>query len=348
MEKLKYFTLFILPITVYISFISTGIWTFLPVFVFFMFVPLLELVLPVSAKNKSEEELNEAINDPFYSNLLYLQVLVQWGFIVYFLVLAQDFSLDSDSIGKTISMGIMCGVVGINLGHELGHRLNRWEQFLGELLLLSSLENHFLPYHNRGHHTDVATPKDPATAREGEALYVFWFRSHFGSYFAAWKIEAQRMKISKKNIFSLHNKMIVYTLASLLLILGIYVILDIKSVLFFLAAAIFGILLLETVNYIEHYSLLRKQREDGSYERVRRTHSWNSNHPIGRLILFELSRHSDHHYKPDKHYQILESHEESPQMPTGYPGMMVLSLFPPLFFSVMRKHKVKLNSLLNS
>jgi alkane 1-monooxygenase len=96
--------------------------------------------------------------------------------------------------------------------------------------------------------------------------------------------------------------------------------------------------LLETVNYIEHYALMRKINEKGRYERVRHSHSWNSDHQIGRLMLFNLSRHSDHHYKASKKYQVLESLEDSPQMPTGYPGMMVLALLPPVWFGLMNPH----------
>jgi alkane 1-monooxygenase len=135
--------------------------------------------------------------------------------------------------------------------------------------------------------------------------------------------------------------MVVYTFAQLSVCLIIYLIFGLKGLLYFLIVATLGILLLETVNYIEHYGLLRKKRENGTYERVRRIHSWNSNHIVGRVLLFELSRHSDHHYKPDRPYQILESHDESPIMPTGYPGMMVLALIPPLFFIVMNKRVEK-------
>jgi alkane 1-monooxygenase len=110
-----------------------------------------------------------------------------------------------------------------------------------------------------------------------------------------------------------------------------------KTLICFLIAALIGIILLETVNYVEHYGLLRSKSEDGKYEKVLHTHSWNSNHLIGRVMLFELSRHSDHHYKASKPYQLLNHWNESPQMPTGYPGMMILSLIPPLWFNVMNK-----------
>jgi alkane 1-monooxygenase len=201
--------------------------------------------------------------------------------------------------------------------------------------LLSSLENHFLPYHNRGHHTNVGTPSDPATARKNELVYLFWFRSQIGSYFQAWQIEQTRMQIMGKAKFSFANKMMIYSLCHLLLLVIIWQIFDLTALLAFLAAALIGILLLETVNYIEHYGLKRQLNENGRYELVKRKHSWNSNHILGRLILFELSRHSEHHYKPDKPYQLLHSDPEAPTMPTGYPGMMLLSFVPPLFFRVM-------------
>ena len=106
---------------------------------------------------------------------------------------------------------------------------------------------------------------------------------------------------------------------------------------YYLAAALMGILLLETVNYIEHYGLSRRQISAGKYERALPEHSWNSNHVIGRLMLFELSRHSDHHYLASRKYQILRHHANAPQMPTGYPGMMLLSLIPPAWFYVMNR-----------
>jgi alkane 1-monooxygenase len=110
----------------------------------------------------------------------------------------------------------------------------------------------------------------------------------------------------------------------------------------FIGAAIFGFLTLETVNYIEHYGLSRKKNEFGAWEKTLPIHSWNSNHPVGRILLFELTRHSDHHYIANRPYQVLRHFDESPQMPTGYPGMMVMSLFPPVWFWVMGKELKKL------
>ena len=135
--------------------------------------------------------------------------------------------------------------------------------------------------------------------------------------------------------------MLIYSIVQLTVCAVVVLFFQLSGLLFFLIAATIGILLLETVNYIEHYGLLRKKRENGTYDRVRRIHSWNSNHVLGRVVLFELSRHSDHHYKPDRPYQLLESREESPIMPSGYPGMMLLSFIPPLFFAVMNKRIIE-------
>jgi alkane 1-monooxygenase len=338
MKKLKYLTILLLPITVAVSFTNEGWLVHLPVIVFFVLIPILELLFPSDNKNLEEKEKLLAEKDPFYNLLLYLMVPLQVAYLFWFLKL--ESIATSDSVGRALSMGIMCGVIGINVGHELGHRLNRFEQFLGEILLLTSLENHFLPYHNRGHHTNVGTPSDPATARRNEPLYFFWIRSHFGSYFQAWKIEIQRMRIMKKFIFSFSNRMVCYNLTQLLLCVSIYYFFGSHVLIQFLIVAGIGILLLETVNYIEHYGLMRKQRENGTYESVKRMHSWNANNVFGRVVLFELTRHSDHHFKADRPYQLLESHEESPIMPTGYPGMMLLSFIPPLFFRVMNKRIV--------
>ena len=136
--------------------------------------------------------------------------------------------------------------------------------------------------------------------------------------------------------------MILFQLIQLILIFSIYYLFGINILMYFIISALIGILVLETVNYIEHYGLQRKIKGDGKYERIQPYHSWNSNHPLGRLMLFELSRHSDHHYNSFRKYQILRNHDKSPEMPTGYPGMMILALIPPLWFLVMNK-RVKQN-----
>jgi len=338
MKKLKYLFVFILPLGVYLAFNRDGWGTFSPIIFTFVLIPFVEVFLKPNHKNFDQETMLMEKNSRFYDWILYFSVPIQILMLSSFLFVMDLTPIFSISyFGKIFSMGLLCGVLGINIGHELGHRSSKWDQFLGEILLLTSLNTHFLPYHNEGHHREVATPDDAATAKKDQSLFSFWITSHFGSYVKAWKIENNRMKRSGKSMFSLSNKMIVYSIANLILVFGIYYYFNFKVLLAFILAAVIGILMLETVNYIEHYGLLRHKNESGRYERVKHWHSWNSDHQIGRLMLFNLSRHSDHHYKASKKYQVLESLPESPQMPTGYPGMMVLALIPPLWFSIMNK-----------
>jgi len=345
LKRIKYFLVYLLPITVYISFTSKGILTFLPVFVFFGLVPFLEFFFKANAENFDKETAQFEKENTLYSWILYLTIPVQILMLLFFFKIIQEPNLTFiDYTGRVFSMGLMCGVLGINVGHELGHRLNKTERFLGEILLLSSLNTHFLPYHNGGHHLNVATHKDAATARKNEPLYLFWIRSHFTSYTQAWQLENKRLVNNDTSQFSLQNKMLQYSIANIIVLGCIYFFYGWFVLLVFILAAIIGILLLETINYIEHYGLLRKKNEKGRYERVKHIHSWNSDHVIGKLMLFNLSRHSDHHYNGSKPYQILKSLPESPQMPTGYPGMMLLSLIPPLWFRFMNPKISKLNN----
>lgn len=340
MKKWTYLFVYLLPITVYASFNLSGFYTFLPIVIFYGLVPLLDLIIP--ANHYNAPNLDDRKGSKYFDIVLYLAVPVQVGFLVYFFNVISMPHSNLEYIGMTLSMGLMCGVFGINIAHELGHRNSWYEKLMAEILLLTSLEMHFLPYHNNGHHHHVATPNDPATAKRSEPIYFFWFRSQIGSYIEAWKLENKRMRQKGNTIFSIHNKALTYTVIQFALLILIFVVLGTSTCLLFIAAAVFGILLLESVNYIEHYGLTRKKNNQGRYERVMHHHSWNSDHPLGRAMLFELSRHSDHHYKASKKYQTLISLPDNPQMPTGYPGMMLFSLLPPLFIHVMNK---RLNSL---
>ena len=336
MKKWSYYGVYFLPIIVVLSFNLDGVFKFLPIFVFYGLLPLFELL--IGPHHKNPDNIAVRAKDKVFNIPLYLAVPVQYGVLMYFLYQLSHFSFStSEYVGMTLSMGLMCGVFGINIAHELGHRNKRFETLLAEMLLLTSLEMHFMPYHNNGHHFNVATPNDPATARRGEPVYIFWFRSQIGSYFQAWALEKRRLSKKGKNWLSFSNKVLVYTIVQLLFIASVYFYYGAIVTGFYIAAALFGILLLETVNYIEHYGLLREMKENGRYEKVRHRHSWNSDHPLGRMMLFELSRHSDHHYKASKKYQTLQSFPDSPQMPTGYMGMMLFSLVPPLWYMIMNK-----------
>ena len=336
LRAFKYFS----PLIVYIgslySFTSYGIICFAPLIYAWIAIPGLELFLKPDSSNLSEAEEEVARSSKLYDYVLYLIVLLQLPTLFFFLFSMQDPTLTvADKIGRIGTMGLLCGTFGINVGHELGHRIKPFEQILAQISLLSSLYMHFNIEHNKGHHKNVATPEDPSSARLGEPLYAFFFRTIVLSYESAWKISLKEIQKRGKPFFSFYNEMLVFQMIQILFVLVVLIIFGWKTTLYFFAAAFIGILLLETVNYIEHYGLQRKPLADGKYERALPQHSWNSNHVIGRITLFELSRHSDHHYLASRKYQLLRHHEAAPQMPTGYPGMMMLSLIPPAWYYVM-------------
>ena len=301
----------------------------------FLLIPILELFFRPNSSNLSSAEEEMAKEDKSYDMVLYLLVPVIFFLLWEFLISMREALTFSDRLGRILSMGLICGGFGINVAHELGHRNNKFEQFLSKTLLLSSLYMHFFIEHNRGHHKRVSTKEDPSSARYGENIFSFWIRSVFTGYISAWNIEFLRLKRLNKFKFSLENEMLRFQIIQVLFVSSIYFVFGTQITIYFLFTAVMGFLLLETVNYIEHYGLQRKININGKYERVQPFHSWNSNHPIGRIMLFELSRHSDHHFNASRKYQILKNHENSPEMPTGYPGMMILSLFPPLWFYVL-------------
>ncbi|RYZ21700.1 MAG: alkane 1-monooxygenase [Chitinophagaceae bacterium] len=317
------------------SFLGSGFVVFLPLLYAWVVIPVLELLLPADAGNLSAAEEELAQRNRTYDWLLYLVVPLQWAALVLFLFQAGQPQAASDLLGKTAVMGLLCGTFGINVGHELGHRTGRAEQWMAKALLLTSLYMHFFIEHNKGHHKRVATPEDPSSARYGEPVYAFWLRSIAGSLASAGHIAAADARKRGYKAFSLRNELVRFGLIEAALLLAIGLLFGLKVLGLFCAAALLGILLLETVNYIEHYGLQRKATGEGRYERALPAHSWNSNHVIGRVMLFELSRHSDHHYLASRKYQVLRHHEGAPQLPTGYPGMMILSLLPPAWYAVM-------------
>jgi alkane 1-monooxygenase len=334
----KYASPFIIYIGAFRAFSVTGWEIWLPLIYAWVAIPLIELMLkPVAGNmNAAEEEMAKA--DKTYDILLYIIVLLQYAALYRFLYcMSHDTMTWVDIVGRIWVMGLLCGTFGINVGHELGHRVNVFEQTLAKMLLLTSQYMHFYIEHNKGHHKRVATPEDPSSARFGEPVYTFYFRTIIFSYFSAWGIANKEVKKKGKPVFSLYNEMIRFTLIQISFVAMVFLFFGWLVTLYYLAAAIIGMALLETVNYIEHYGLQRKFLGDGKYERTMPEHSWNSDHVIGRLMLFELSRHSDHHYLASRKYQILRHHENSPQMPTGYPGMMMLALIPPAWFYVMNR-----------
>lgn len=336
MKYVKYFSAYVIPGVVALSLFLKGWWSFFAIAFIYILIPLVELLFTGSQKNMSKAEEEVSAQDSVYDYILYGLIPVQFLLVAYFLFEIGNPTLEiHEIIGMIASMGTSLGV-SINIAHELGHRKNKFEKLLCKITLMGTLYMHFYIEHNRGHHNRVATEEDPASSRYGENLYFFYIRTVYNSYFSAWDLERQRLSKSNKNFWSWENEMIRFHVIQFIYVLAIFLTFGLIITIYFLCAAMVGILLLETVNYVEHYGLQRK-KVGKRYERTMPIHSWNSNHPLGRMILLELSRHSDHHYQANRKYQVLRHFDDSPQMPTGYPGMILLALFPPLWFMVMNK-----------
>lgn len=335
---MKYLGAYLVPFGALLGLYRQGLWVWSVVGIAFVLLPLLELVLPFSKANPPAEEEEILKRRRFFDILLYLHVPLIYGILFYYLYkVRHDAFNTAERVGATLSVGVVLGAMGINIAHELGHRSRAFEKVLAKLLLLPNNYMHFIIEHNRGHHKNVSTPLDPASSRYNENLFHFWLRSVSTSYLSAWHLE--RIKLQRKGsvFWSLKNEMIRFALFQLAFAAFIALLFGAKALLFYLLVSLIGILLLETVNYIEHYGLQRRLLPEGIYETVKPTHSWNSSHELGRIFLFELTRHSDHHFKANRKYQVLRHFDESPQLPAGYPGSMLLALVPPLWFYVMNR-----------
>ncbi len=340
LKPLIYLFGYSVPLAAAVGIYLGGVYSYAAVLLAFGLFPVLEFVLPAPRENAAESAAASLSGRRLFNAVLYLAVPVQYaivGYLVY--AVAQGLHANLfELVGWILSVGVSCGMLGINAAHELGHRTKKHEKRMSQALLLTSLYMHFFIEHNRGHHRHVATPLDPASARRGEWLFPFWWRSVSGSFVSACQIEAKRLRNSGLKPYGLKIQMWRFTLIQRGALTAIGVVAGPLALLAFALAATVGFLLLETINYVEHYGLRRefdsvKQR----YEKVQPHHSWNSNHLLGRLLLFELPRHSDHHAFADRQYQALRYFERSPQLPAGYPAMVLLSLVPPLWFYVMHR-----------
>ncbi len=336
MKDLKYLLAYILPLSGALALLLRGPWAWSTVILAFGIIPVLERWTPQSTANVPPEQEDDRTRRRLFDGLLYLNLPILFGLVGWYLYTVQYTTLlPLEWMGLTLGAGIIVGATGINVAHELGHRTAAFEQYMAKWMLLTALYQHFFIEHNRGHHKNVATDFDPASARFGEPVFVFWARSIGGGWRSAWQIECERLQKAGLPVWSHHNEMLQFQAWQTLWLLAIGWALGLKALLGACAIALIGVLLLETINYIEHYGLRRRLLPSGRPEPVTPAHSWNSNHEIGRIFLYELTRHSDHHYKATRKYQILRHLDQSPQLPFGYPTSVLLALVPPLWFRIM-------------
>ncbi|ONM46118.1 alkane 1-monooxygenase [Nocardia donostiensis] len=300
-------------------------------------IPLLDILIGDDGSNPRDEDYETLSNDRYYRWCTYLFLPIQLAGLCAAAALWGGTELRLiDKIGLATTLGLVSGI-GINAAHELGHRVERLERWLAKIALAQSAYGHFFVEHNRGHHVRVATPEDPASARLGESLWEFLPRSVIGGFRSAIRLERERLARIGERWWSPRNHILQAWSMSLVLFGALVAIFGWKVLPFLLLQAAIGAALLETVNYIEHYGLLREQRANGRYRRCSPRDSWNSDRLVTNIFLFHLQRHSDHHANPGRRYQTLRSCEQAPQLPAGYASMVVLALFPPLWRLVMDK-----------
>jgi alkane 1-monooxygenase len=302
-------------------------------------VPMIDLIAGFDPTNAPEELTAILEEDRYYRWIVYAYIPIQYaGFIVAMWTCATDPVISVlGKVGLALTAGVSTGIA-INTAHELGHKREEVERWLSKITLAPTAYGHFFIEHTRGHHVRVSTPEDPASARMGESFWRFWPRSVIGSARSAWNLEARRYARHGKHPFRPGNHVLNAWAMTVVLWGGLIAWLGLGVLPYLLVQALYGYWVLEVVNYMEHYGMLRQKvgpPERRRYERVLPEHSWNSNQIVTNVLLYHLQRHSDHHANPTRRFQTLRDFPEAPVLPTGYTGMMLAALFPPLFNKLM-------------
>jgi len=307
----------------------------LPLVISYGLMPLLDLLIGEDENNPPEAVVAQVDADRYYRWLTWIVVPLHF---VALIGCAWWVGTHELSWWAIVMMAYIAGTdsgLGINTGHELGHKHTAVEQWLARLVLAVPAYGHFTVEHGRGHHRYVSTPEDHASSRMGESIYRFALRELPGGMRRAWQLEKQRLAAEKHSAWSLHNTMLQSYAISAVLQIGLVIAFGWVMLPFLAIHNIVAWWQLTSANYVEHYGLLRERLPSGQYETPQPHHSWNTNHLVTNLALFHLQRHSDHHAYPSRRYQSLRHFEHLPQLPSGYFGMFPLSYIPALWFRVM-------------
>jgi len=302
-------------------------------------IPLADTVWGTDMTNPPDWAVPQLEADRYYRWCTYLYIPLQLvGFVWGAAVIAGGSLSPLSQLGLALTVGTVAGI-GINTAHELGHKRDKLERRLSKVALAQSGYGHFYVEHNRGHHANVSTPEDPASARFGESFWAFLPRTVVGSLRSAWSLAAGAQRRKGRRVLSPTNDVLNAWALSVVLFAATIALFGPVVIPYVVVQAVFGFSLLEVVNYIEHYGLLRQRVANGRYERCQPVHSWNSNNVVSNLVLYHLERHSDHHANPTRRYQSLRHFDEAPQLPSGYALMIGLAYFPPIWRRVM-DHRV--------
>ena len=297
----------------------------------FLVIPLVDQIVGTDERNPDDTQSTRTF---WYDLALLFYVPLHFGLIVWGAWAASGMAGLGAQLHVAVAVGVVTGSLGITIAHELGHRRSNLHRWLSQLLQIGVCYGHFYIEHNRGHHVRVATPDDPASARFNQNFYAFWLRSVFAGFASACHLEAAWLRQRRSSLSSWRNRMFWYVASSAAMGAVLQALFGWVAVQFFVVQAVTAFTLLELVNYVEHYGLTRERRGE-RYERVNPTHSWNDSHIISNAFLINLQRHSDHHANPSRPYPALRHFNQSPQLPAGYPLMVLIALVPPLWFAVM-------------
>lgn len=335
MSNVFYLLPYSVPLAIIIGTMEGVIWPFRLIQWIFSAVVILDTIVPGAARDNPSLAAR-APTGFFWRLAIRMWLPAQAAIVACGLAAATAPALRwVDFAAITVSAGMAGGMLNVPVAHELMHGRGRGERAIAEILMSLMSYPHFCIEHVRGHHARVGTTADPATARAGESLYAFLPRTVAGGFLSAWRSERERMRSLSRPILSLRNRAWRGTVEVVLIHAVIGYFWGAPGVLFFAGQSAVAILMLETINYVQHYGLTRRATPGGGHEPVGMMHSWNSAHPVSNWFLLNLGRHSDHHCDAGKEYRSLRNCEQAPRLPTGLFGMFVLALFPPLWHAIM-------------
>ena len=322
--------------TVAVSGFGVSSWIlFFPLVFYYFFVPFLDFLIGEDTSNPPESAIEALEADAYYRWITYATIPILWIAVIFNCVFLCTSSLTTlEWLATVISTGSVLGF-GLNVSHELGHKLQTMPRKIALFNTALGAYGHFSIEHNRGHHRHVSTPEDPASSKMGENIYQFACREMPGAALRAWRLEADRLQRQNKSVWHFENEILQALCLTALVygsLIGLY---GFDMVIVLIPVAIWGAFQLTSANYVEHYGIQRLKTAHGNYENCLPHHSWNSNHLVSNLVLFQLQRHSDHHAYPGRSYQSLRDFPELPRLPSGYFGMFFLAYLPPLWFRVM-------------
>jgi alkane 1-monooxygenase len=318
---------------------SVWLWAFLAFF--YIGLPVFDLLFGEDTQNPPESAVAKLENQFYYRGVTYALVpIIAFGFFYNVIFLATHDLAWMHWLAVAITTGSLLGF-GLNLGHELGHKKRQIDKTLALFTLSLGGYGHFSIEHNRGHHRHVATPEDPASSKMGENIYGFVLSEMPGGLIRAWRLEKERLANQGLSAWHVENEILRCAALTGLIYTGLIASFGWPMVPALLVVAFWGAFQLTSANYIEHYGLLRQKQADGRYEMCRPQHSWNSNHLVSNLVVFQLQRHSDHHAHPARSFQSLRDFPELPSLPSGYFGMFLVAYLPPLWFHIMDRRLIQ-------